>query len=278
MKFYHRISLEIVRFMRLTLIFINRFLVNVFERRIVIIICIIVTFWAAIFSNAEEVYSLLEQPDIEPKPIIEGEVLVYSAKIGIFPFSAGKQILEVVGETEISGHRVYHLRAVAETNGIFSKIYNFRNHEESYVTKKQFYPVLYTKKIHDRGYKANYRVTFDLKGKVNIVKNDKKKELCISSGIQDELSMIYFIRTKKLDIGKKYKFPVLIGTKIYKAVLEVVRRESRRTDIGKVDTLVLETTNGYKLWLTDNNLRIPVRIEVKTKIGTLIAELEEMYY
>jgi hypothetical protein len=238
----------------------------------------IFTFVTATFSNAEEVYPLLKQPDIEPTPIIKGEVLVYSAKIGLFPFSAGKQSLEVVENTEVAGHNVYHLKAVAETNGIFSKIYNFRNHEESYVTKDQFYPILYTKKIRDRGYRANYRVVFDLKGKAEVVKNNKRKELCVVSGIQDELSMIYLVRSKKVNVGKRYKFPVLIGEKVYDVVLEVVRREKRKTDIGKFNTLLLETTNGYKLWLTDDSFRIPVRIEVKTKIGTLIAEIERVDY
>ena len=105
------------RTMRLTLVFI----------------CIIFIFVTAIFSNAEQIYPLLEQPDIQPTPIIKGEVLVYSAKIGLFPFSAGKQSLEVVENTEVAGHNVYHLKAVAETNGIFSKIYNFRNQDRKSV-------------------------------------------------------------------------------------------------------------------------------------------------
>lgn len=245
--------------------------------RLAILICVIIVSFA-VLSNAAEIYPLLEQPDIKPVPVVAGEILTYNAQIGFFPFSAGKQVLEVVEETEISGHSVYHLKAVAETSGIFSKLYNFKNHEESYVTKDTFRPIFYTKKIEDRGYKANYKVCFDLAGEAIITKNDKQKKVDVSQGIQDELSMLYFLRTKKLDVGKKYKFPVLIGLKTYEAILEVVRRESRKTAIGKVTTLMLKTSNGYKLWLTDDKSRIPVKIEVKTKIGTLTAELEKVKY
>lgn len=248
--------------------------------RLTDLICAIFIFFATL-SNAAKIYPLLEQPNIKSVPIVIGETLTYNAKIkiGIFPIPAGEQLLEVVEETELLEHPVYHLRSVAETNGFFSKIYNFKERRESYVTKDKFYPLLYTKKIHDRNYRGNYRISFDLEdGKATSIRNRKQKVLDVFPGIQDELSMLYFVRTKKLDIGKKYQFPVLISSKIYKVVIEVLRRELRKTVIGKVNTLVLRTSNGYKLWLTDDNSRIPIRIEAKTKIGTLTAELKKIEY
>jgi len=231
-------------------------------------------------SNAVGTQPLLEQPDLEPLPIVVGEVLVYNAKIGFFPFSAGKQILRIVKETEIAGQPVYHLKAVAETKGFFSRVYKFKNLEESFVTKDKFYPILFKKDIQDRGYKANYRIDFDLfEKKAIIVKDAEQKEMDIIPGIQDELSMLYLLRTKKLKIGNRYKFQVLISSKIYDVVLHVLRRESRETAIGKIDTLVLKASNGYKLWISDNDSRIPIRIEADTKIGAkLVAELEEVKY
>ena len=98
-------------------------------------------------------------------------------------------------------------------------------------------------------------------------------------GIQDELSLLYLIRVKELKVGETYTFPALIGKKIYKALkIEVFKREKLKTVLGKMDTLVLRSSHGYTIWLTNDNRRIPVKLEAKIKLGKLVGILKKVEY
>lgn len=233
---------------------------------------------------------LLKQKKLNHSPIRVGEVLTYSAKVKHFP--AGTQTLKITESTTLNGKNVYHLQAKSQTNRFFSWIHEFKDSRESYVTKSDFYPIRFVQNIKDGDYKANVRVDFDPdSGKVRYSKNNKVEELTDAPvGIQDELSMLYLIRVKELKVGNTYTFPVLIGKRIYNNLkVEVFKKERVKTVIGKLDTIVLRAfpatkrkgktpLHGYIIWLTNDNRRIPVKIEAKTKIGKLICVLEKVEY
>jgi len=208
-----------------------------------------------------------------------GEVLTYSARVKKIP--AGTQTLKIAKTTRLNGKDVYHLKAKAQTNTFFSWIHEFKDARESYVTKSDFHPMRFAKNIIDGNYKANVRVDFDSEsGKIRYSQNNKVKKLTDAPvGIQDELSLLYLIRVKELKVGETYTFPALIGKKIYKALkIEVFKREKLKTVLGKMDTLVLRSSHGYTIWLTNDNRRIPVKLEAKIKLGKLVGILKKVEY
>jgi len=221
---------------------------------------------------------LLAQDNIEPNPIRVGEILTFSVKVKRLP--AGSQMMKVVEKTMLNGQSVYHLVSAARTNRFFSYFYKFEDSRESYVTTQQFQPLRYVKNIVDRKYKANVQIDFDTdSGKVRLSKNQKKlPDLEAPAGIQDELSMLYLFRMKEIRIGEKYNFPALVGTKIVDIQVEACKREKSKTIFGELDTIVLSSSHGYMLWLTDDERRIPVRIEANTKIGKLVGTLTKIDY
>ena len=221
---------------------------------------------------------LLAQNNIEPTPIRVGEVLTFSAKVKGMP--AGSQIMKVVEKTTLNGQSVYHLASAARTNKFFSLFYKFEDSRESYVTTQQFQSMRYIKKIIDRKYEANIHTDFDIdSGKVRLSKNQQKlPDLEVPAGIQDELSMLYLFRLKKLKIGEIYTFPALIGTKVAEIQVKVVKREKCDTILGNLETIALRSSHGYMVWITDDERRIPVRIEANTKIGRLVGDLKKVDY
>lgn len=223
-------------------------------------------------------HSLLETEDIHPSPIRVGEVLTYKLKIHNLP--AGRQITKVAKDTVHNGHRVHHFTSESKTSSFFTKFYHFRDRQQSYVTTDQFYPVHFTKKLEDRKYRASVEVNFDFeKGKAQYSKNQRTKVIKMPTGTQNELSMVYFVRSKKLAVGQTYTFPVLVMDKVQKITLTCYRREMMKINgLGQVETLVLRTSHGYLIWLTNDERRIPVRIEAETRIGKLIGTLEKIDY
>ena len=56
--------------------------------------------------------------------------------------------------------------------------------------------------------------------RLNIPKNSDNKTLDIPIGTQDDLSMVYFLRSKQLQVGHTYAFPVIVKDKCEHVTLE----------------------------------------------------------
>jgi hypothetical protein len=220
--------------------------------------------------------SLLDSDDLEQCPFKVGEFLTYNVKIAGLP--AGRQVTRVMKETTLNGQRVYHLTSESQTTSVFGTIYHFRDWQESYVTTDGLYPVRHVKDLEDGKYRAHVEVDFDLgKSTARYTKNKGHKVIEIPMGIQDELSMVYFLRSKQLRVGQTYTFSVLVKDKTRRVRLTVYRREVMKTEgLGRVETLALRTSHGYLIWLTNDNRRVPVRIEAETQIGKLVGTLQKV--
>ena len=225
---------------------------------------------------ASDAQPLLDQPAVEDCALRTGEVLKYSANLKGIP--AGIQILQVNGKKKLDGYEVYHVESLSKVGSLFSIFYPFNNRSESFIDSKSFYPIHYRRNLRDGGYSGSTFVDFDQVNQVaRIVKDQKRIELDIPIGIQDELSVIYLLRTKDIEVGRKYEFPALIGTKPLKASVSVLRTERIKTALGTLKTIVVKTIpKGFTMWLTHDAARIPVRIEANTKIGKLVFNLKEM--
>ena len=223
-------------------------------------------------------HSLIETAELEQRPVLVGERLTYSVKVA--GLSAGKQVTQVVGEMTLDGQSVYHVTSERQSGSMFGKMYHFRDWVESYMMTECLYPLKHVKEIEDRSYKARVEVSFDhFAGQAQYTKNDRRHPIEVPVGIQDELSMLYFLRSKELKVGQTYSFPVLIRDKAENVKLEVYRRQVLKTEaLGRVETIALRTSHGYLMWLTNDNRRVPVRIEAELPIGKLVGTLEKLEF
>ncbi len=254
--------------------------------------------------------SLVAVENTDSSPFQVGEKLTYKVKLRRLP--AGKRVDNVVQKTTVNGQRVYHIRSEARTKSIF-RLYHFRNEQETYILRRGqvsesllrvgasdvgFSPVRFRNQLEDRKYRATVIANFlqtpgaQLSGPAGEIAYEKisrkdpespqrreKKTLAMPTGTQDELSMLYFLRGKCLTLGKTYFFPLLAKGKVQKVTLTVERRDIvKNKALGPVRTLVLRTSNGSRLWLTDDSRRIPVQIEATSKIGTMKATLEKVEF
>ncbi len=234
---------------------------------------IFLTFSLAISAT----YSLLDIKNLDQSTIQIGEVLTYSVKIKGLP--AGTQVTKVVEKTTLAGQSVYRFRSERQTGSLLGKLYHFHDQTESYVTTDQLYPLKYVRTLEDQKYRARVAIDFNHgEGTAEYTKNSANKALDIPIGTQDDLSMLYFLRSKELQVGHTYAFPVIVKDKCEHVTLEILRREMIKTKaLGRVETLVLRTSHGYLMWLTNDERRIPVKIEAKTpRIGKLVGVLEKV--
>jgi len=100
----------------------------------------------------------------------------------------------------------------------------------------------------------------------------------------DIISGFYFIRQQPLTIGSTLSLRLYDGDKSSLVPVEVLRREKLSLPgMRSAETLVIKplfSENGFfknnrevLIWLTDDENRVPVRVEVITPVGRVVAEL-----
>lgn len=119
---------------------------------------------------------------------------------------------------------------------------------------------------------------------MDMMRNRSAQMSLPSSDVLDTLSGIYFLRTRQLEVGKTETLHIY-DSEVYADVpVEVLRREEMRLpNFTKVKTLVVRPqqntpgifrrTGEVLIWLTDDEFKVPVRIETSVAIGKVTAEL-----
>lgn len=234
----------------------------------------------------------VRRPVIEP--IWVGEQLEFS--ISYFGVSAGRFTFEVLPFKEIGQRKVYHIRGYAATSSVFSLFYRLNDRVETFVDYDGFFShrfhILLDESKQERDslelYDSEKKQTFywsKLKHKERGYQ-EVKEYFPIPAFSQDTVSALFYLRSLKIQPGDVVTFPVVSEGKYFEAVCTVVRREELRTPMGRVPTLVIQLETKYEgilkkkgdsfLWLTDDERKLPVHLEAKVKIGTVVATLREV--
>ena len=226
---------------------------------------------------------LVGEGNIVPNPLRVGEKLTYDIRWKKLP--AGKRTDWIVEEEVVNGKDVYRIQSEMKTRALF-RVYNFRSQQETHLNPTTLSPIRFQNYVQDRKHQIAVKINFH-EGKAEYErvsrpnpKAPQKREaktLEIPPGTQDELSIIYFLRSKQFVIGETYFFPLLVKGKVLKATLTVERREFvKNKKLGTVRTIVLRTSEGGRFWITDDERRLPVKIETESRIGAIKATLTDI--
>lgn len=226
---------------------------------------------------------LVDAENVAPNPLQVGEKLTYNISWKKLP--AGKRTDWIVKEEVVNGINVYRIQSEMKTRALF-RPYKFRNQQETHLNPTTLSPIRFQNYVRDRNFQGVVKVNFReseadyervSRPKPKAPQKREAKVLEIPPGTQDELSMIYFLRSKQLALGETYFFPLIAKGKVLKATLTVERREFvKNKKLGNVRTLVLRISEGGRFWITDDARRLPVKIETESKIGALKATLTDI--
>ena len=103
----------------------------------------------------------------------------------------------------------------------------------------------------------------------------------------DVISGFYFLRTQFLQVGERLSIDVFDSDKIYTAEVSVVRKEKAKfAGNGEVDAVVVKPVlksegifqhkGDILVWLTDDEKKIPLKVETRVPVGTVRAELKRL--
>jgi hypothetical protein len=114
-------------------------------------------------------------------------------------------------------------------------------------------------------------------------KDKDRKEYPVHENVFDPLSVLYYLRTMKLEVGKPAYVDIFDSKKLWNVEVQVLRKEKISTVLGDVETIVVKplmksegifNRKGEMLiWLTDDQKRIPVKMQTKVAVGAITATL-----
>ena len=249
-----------------------------------------------------------QAPAINALPFSPGEELVYQAEfkrgllrgidVAEFRFKADRK--PASPKNEIAGDpATISLMGDVISKGLFVRVagFHFHQHVESMVDPKPFVP-LRTSKLYEQGKRARLsEAVFDHQArKVTWSERDPNESgtpaittLDFSEPIQDVLTVIYFLRTQHLEVGKSFDIPLTDSGRVFRMSVVVVERKRIDTVLGRVNAFRVEpamfgannlsrSRGQLSIWITDDSRHLPVKAQLKVDIGTFDIKLKRLSF
>ena len=209
-----------------------------------------------------------------------GERLEFSVGYGII--KAGTAVMEIPEIVKLNGRKCYHIVSTAKSNKFFSVFFKVDDRVESFMDIHELYSHRYDKHLREGKFKADISMIFDQKNHLALY-NNSQDTFSVPAYVQDVLSAFYYVRTQDLEVGRSIFVDNHTDRKNYPLEVKVLRKEKIEVPAGTFDCLVVEpilkASGIFKhkgkltVWLTDDEVKMPVLMKSKVVIGSISTEL-----
>ena len=220
---------------------------------------------------------------IAQTPFKIGESLQYHAEFN--RVRVGEAELKVSAIEEINTIKSYHIIYVAKTKGLADRLFKIRDQIDIWIDKEGFFTHRLIKNINQGNYKNQIDVKFNYK---KSIATTSTKEVAIDFKARDSFSLFYYLRTIPLKENEIMSFSSFEGKRIVDYKLQITGNEIIRTELGNFSCKVIrpyqEGKNLFKnqgdiqIWISDDQKRLPVKIQIKMKFGSMTLLLKKVSY
>jgi hypothetical protein len=181
----------------------------------------------------------------------------------------------------------FAIAVTAKTAGLLEVFYPVEDSFLTIVEGRSRLPLRHEMQQRE-GRRRNSRVTlYDQEHfRVSSRKNqDPPEHFQVEGTVHNEFSSFFFLRVLPFTGAGPLIVSTFADKKRHEVVVSLEGRETRETVLGTRETVKARPRLNFKglyekmddplVWLTDDDLRIPVRIQAKIVIGSLTAELVE---
>jgi hypothetical protein len=221
-------------------------------------------------------------------PLQHGERLTYRVSWAIVP-GAGE--IKISARQDVAKDQLVVTTNTA-TRRLAKMLLPFEAEASSIFDLKTGKMVSLNEKSLTKGRRSEHSVTFDYASRIatyaTIGGTEKPRDLPMPPGDPTDLMMgLLQTRTWDLQPGQKRDALVLFDDDFYELTMHMARYEDVVTPVGKFRTMVLEPRmdktppkgmfkrgSSVRIWIAQDDHRLPVKFEVEFKIGTGSATLE----
>ncbi|MEY2635810.1 MAG: hypothetical protein RLZZ197_286 [Bacteroidota bacterium] len=222
-------------------------------------------------------------------PLLAGENLKYRIHLG-FINAAEATIKSSPGTTTLGDQTLRKVEIEGKTTGVLELFSPLRDYWSAQIDTESLLPVKTEMRKKEGRYRKEETVLYQMdKGFARITSPQNKPVTSTINGPKDLLDLIsayYFLRSKPVSEkkpGSRWSAQVLVDSKIYELVLVVRSKETIETEAGKkasIKTNILLPKNNLfkeedaiRLWISDDEYQVPLKVQVNLKIGFLTIDL-----
>lgn len=210
-----------------------------------------------------------------------GEKLTFDVKYGFV--TAGIATFYIPKIKRISGRDAYHVTFEVNSVPSFDWIYKVRDRYETYLDVEGLFPWRFEQHIREGSFSRDFSAFFDQrKGKAKTSEGEYE----IPKYVNDIVSAFYLARTfdySKLKVDDRIHLKNFYKNKVYDLDVLYHGKEIVEVPAGKFECIIVEplvqegglfkSEGSILVWMTDDALRIPVKVKTKVIIGAIDGEL-----
>lgn len=249
---------------------------------------------------------LKRQPEIEDsegfdsnrRPLVDpfkvGEKVTH--QVSYLGANAGKIAFIVKPFAIVNGRKNYNFFIDIKSSSFFTRVFAVDDQIQTYVDYVTLEPGAYKLDIRDSNQVKEARSYFDFENlradywehryTESQGHQEKKLNWAILPYSQNPFSAIFYMRVFKWRLDKEYQFRVADDEKnvVFKA--KVLEKEKITTEAGEFNAVKLKaevTARGnlakatdFYMWISDDDRKFVLRIEVKLPVGSLVSEVVEI--
>jgi hypothetical protein len=218
---------------------------------------------------------------LENKAFKEGEKLTFDVNYGFV--TAGIAVMEVPQIKKISGRNAYHVTFEVNTVPSFDMFYKVRDRYETYIDVEGLFPWRFEQHIREGGYTRDFSAFFDQrKGKAKTSEGEYEIPLYVN----DIVSAFYYARTldySNMQVNDQIHLENFYKDKVYNLDVKFLGKEIVEVPAGKFECIIVEPLvkegglfkheGNIIVWLTNDELKMPVKVRTKVVIGYVEAKL-----
>lgn len=207
-----------------------------------------------------------------------GEQLVYRIHYGFI--DAGQATIKVEDScTSVLGRKTYHIVGTGVSKGMVNVIFKVNDKYETYLDSQAICPLMFVRRVDEGGFKINQDMLFDQD--YHMV-NSNGKKLKVPAYVQDMMSAFYYARTfdySDMQPGKIDSVVTLVDNEIWVLKIKFIRRDTIKSDVGKVACMVFEPmvqkgrifkhNDDLQVWISDDKNHIPIRAQANILVGSI---------
>ena len=226
-----------------------------------------------------------------------GEYLKFNIKYGFI--HAGSATMQVVKRYNYLNNDCFLIKTTARSARGFEWIFKVRDTVTTTFDANKFHSLKFVKKLREGSYYYDLITEYDqINGKAYVertryydreatrIKKQKFLELNIPFGTLDILSSFYKIRLHELEVNKPIFLTNHDNKKIYELQVDVLKKEIIEVPAGKFKCIKIEPRlkgeaifkqkGRLWVWLTDDQYKIPVKMDSKVIVGSISTELKSI--
>lgn len=259
------------------------------KRPVLLLICLV----ASVPMRAQPAKRATAAPAPAPKkemavPFKAGEVLEFDVGWSSY-LTAGNAVVTVKEKKPSYNSLAYYVVAEGRPTPLLSKLYTLYYKADTLLDAYSLLPQRGSLYVEEGKRHRMKTTTFNQPAKTAKYEvqtaTHVEKDLSLPAFTQDALSALYVLRSIPMKAGEKFNMPVTDAGDVYKVQMQVGSVEPIKTGLGTVNGLkivpVVTATKGtpprgLALWLSDDERRLPLKIEAQLAVGKFTVTLRSV--